>query len=70
MEDTQDESHKLWKVKDVAHFLCTTRFTVGRWMDNEEIPWISLGRGKKRNARFDPEKIKEWLKQRTIKAKI
>ena len=56
----------LWTYKDVAEFLHVAVRTVMRWVAQERIPYIRLKTGKRGPVRFEPNKIREWIKKAQI----
>lgn len=56
---------KYLNVNEIAAYLGVSKFSIYRWIDRREIPFIPMGRMR----RFDPAVIDEWMKKRTVSIK-
>jgi excisionase family DNA binding protein len=50
-------------IEQLAEYLSISKWTIYRWINRREIPFIAVGRIR----RFDPASIDEWMKKKTIK---
>lgn len=53
-------------VDEIAEYLGVSKFSIYRWIDRREIPFIPMGRMRK----FDPVVIDEWMKKRSVATKV
>ena len=61
-----EEVEALWEVEDVMRCLKCSRAAVSRYMRDEQLPYIKLGKKKTAHLRFRPAKIQEWLEKQEI----
>lgn len=54
-----EDDGQLWDVQKLAAFLGMKPYTIRSWVRTGRIPAIVIGR----TIRFDPAKIREWLKR-------
>lgn len=66
MEKSATISEKRYlNVDEVAAYIGVSKYSIYRWVDRREIPFIPLGRVR----RFDPLAIDAWMSNRTVKIK-
>jgi excisionase family DNA binding protein len=57
---------QLLTIKDLARQFQITEGTIRKWVMNNKIPFIKLGKA----VRFDQNKIDTWINARSVKTRI
>lgn len=56
---------RLINIDELAEMLSVKKATIYWWIRGNQIPHLKLGR----LVRFDPERIDEWLQNKTMKSR-
>ena len=55
----------LLNIKQVAELLNMSERTIYEYVADQKIPYVKIGKA----VRFDPDKIENWVRLRTVNAK-
>jgi len=61
-----DRNSKYLTVQELAELLRLDESTIYKWVDQKRLPYVDLGKGKKRCLRFSSEEINTMLRTHSV----